>query len=495
MLGWERSTDHQWQGVAMTVEHQSTVYNAATLAGQAYPNAGGDMIVTNQGPEDYFGGGLAALRRELYPTAVDFFECYLSIAWAEDESPEKVARAHFYAALALLGGSPPRYKMPADVSRINRHLDMARDLGRGCSVLHQASVLWAIVKEDYYEADGMVPPMPALDELRASIGELRGDDIELLAAHVAPTDTTSWRQLARRALDFRVRVEVPDENAGRVVDQERAKAVRKYFNPTPARVTPGWAIVALLAGLGTAALGFVQGGAMAVALLVLTGYLVFVSVVHFLDYLQYRRKYAEAEPKPAESQLDGWLREDLAALTREAAGRLRLNMKPANEGGDLLVPVQTVVGIAADREEYTGRMGRVRSRKGADRRLRANLYDVYILFMTSDLISTYRCELDFATGEMCYDEIREHHYRDIAGARSLTVPMSESLNDAVDEACDTKGELSLAQVFSLSISSGERFVINTGVSSNGPRDMIEVAWRNTHALNVLRKMIRAHGVF
>jgi hypothetical protein len=475
----------------MTTENQTTITSTATLGGYVYSSAG-DLYLDAQGRPDYFGSGLEALRQQLYVNAADCFRQYLSTTRMDGESSKKVALAHFCAAVALLGGSPPRYKLPADIEYINAHLDQARRQGAGYPVFHQASVLWSIVKEDYYEADGMEPPKPPIAELQAGIEELRWPDLEVFSTHVAPVEGKSWARLAQHARALGLSIEVPDEDARRVVDKQRAAEVNRYFNETPARKNPGWMVLALLGAVGLVVLGFLQTGAITVGLLVLATYLFFVFGVQFLDYRQYLAKLAESEPKPPENQLDDWLREDLTELTRRAAGRLRLNMKPAHAGGDLLVPVQTVVGIPRDREEYTGRIRRIRFRKGTDRNLRADRYDVYLLFLTRDMVSTYRCELDFATGTLRSDETREHHYRDIVGVHSRTIPLSESLNDAVEDAYDMKGELSLAQVFMLSIAGGERFGIFTGISSNGPRDMVEVAWPNKNAMNVVQKMIRAH---
>jgi hypothetical protein len=497
MLGQSRysalgeNMTQQPRGAAMTIENQTTITSTATLGGYVYSSAG-DLYLDAHGQPDYFGSGLEALRQQLYLDAADCFRQYLSTTRMDGESSEKVAQAHFCIAVALLGGSPPRYKLPADIEYINVHLDQARRQGAGYPVFHQASVLWAIVKEDYYEADGMVAPKPPAEELQASIEELRWPDLEVFTTHVTPVEGQSWARLAQHARLLGLSIEVPVEDARRVVDRQRATEVNRYFNETPVRKNPVWMVLALLGGVGLVAFAFLRTGAVTVGLLVLATYLFFVFGVQLLDYRHYVAKLRESEPKPPESQLDEWLREDLAALTRRAAARLRLNTNPGHAGGDLLVPVQTVVGIPRDREEYTGRIRRIRFRKGIDRNLRADRYDVYLLFLTRDMVSTYRCELDFATGELRYDETREHHYRDIVGVHSRTIPMSESLNDAVEDAYDMKGELSLAQVFMLSIASGERLGIFTGVSSNGPRDMVEVAWPNKHAMNVVQKMIRAH---
>src|SRR5689334_13551335 len=101
----------QPRGAAMTIENQTTITSTATLGGYVYSSAG-DLYLDAQGQPDYFVGGLEALRQQLYLNAADCFRQYLSTTRMDGESSKKVALAHFYIAVALLGGSPPRYKLP-----------------------------------------------------------------------------------------------------------------------------------------------------------------------------------------------------------------------------------------------------------------------------------------------------------------------------------------------------------------------------------------------
>jgi hypothetical protein len=90
------------------------------------------------------------------------------------------------------------------------------------------------------------------------------------------------------------------------------------------------------------------------------------------------------------------------------------------------------------------------------------------------------------------DAITEHHYRDIVGVASTSIPMPESLANLLAEIDEKHRDVPLAQIFSLSITSGESLSVETGFSR--PEDGLtgDIAWgSNARALDVIKKMIRA----
>jgi hypothetical protein len=228
-------------------------------------------------PKDSFGNGGEAIRNRLYPRAVKCYEEYLSTARSssteqQNGSTRRVASAHFMAAVALLGKSPPRYKGPNEIRRIEEHLDQARAVGRNGPVFHQASVLWAIVKEDYYQTDGQEVPEPPIEELRNSLPHLGGGDLGPFVEHMASLTTATWRLLAEHASDLGVRLEVPDEETSHEVDKKRPEAVKKYFTRTPDRVTRSRSVICLCAAAVAIVGGVVVGGPVEVALLFVSAY-------------------------------------------------------------------------------------------------------------------------------------------------------------------------------------------------------------------------------
>ena len=163
--------------------------------------------------------------------------------------------------------------------------------------------------------------------------------------------------------------------------------------------------------------------------------------------------------------------------------------------------MQTIVGLP------TGEMRQalpMRIIRGSDKRLRADHYDVLTLFLTNDLLSVYRCVIDFHTGEPIYEEVTERHYRDIVGVTSNRIPVPlhiVELFKSIDELIAESGEgsvderkyadLSFAQTFSLSIVSGEKFEMSTGFG-NSTNGTDEIAWTNNGpALDIIKKMVRA----
>jgi hypothetical protein len=210
-----------------------------------------------------------------------------------------------------------------------------------------------------------------------------------------------------------------------------------------------------------------------------------INLPGLLAYRRYRAEFENAEPKPSDADMDRWLQGDVEYIQMRAPRRVRLNAALVADGGELVLPPQTVVGMNPRRR-------RIRLRRGKDNRLRANVYQVHILFLTNNLVSEYRCVLDMATGDNIHDETNEYHYRDIVGVSSRAVPMPGDLS-ALFETIDGFDEpLSVRHQFSLSITSGESLEVDTGYGSATQTATGQIAWgRNEHAFNLVQKMVRA----
>jgi hypothetical protein len=468
-----------------------TQYNSNS-GGPVYASQGIQNIYLNE-VIDHYDKGERALKGKLYPNAVAEFEEAVTTASragldSEPAAHEQIAQAHFRAALALLGGRNPGDRGPEEIQRIERHLDQVLGYAHAATT-HQAKVLWAIVNEDYYAAYSMSPAKADTADFGASVASLAPADVKPLVTHVSRATGATWKALCDLAVGYGLMaVPVTQAAVQRVRDPHRPEAVKKYFTPTPGhRSNAGFAAAFAGAGLliligiamqnfGT--LLFVGGG----------GWLAKWGFEEYGRYREYLRKFRAAEPKPSDQQLDMWLRDDIARISRQAGERVRLNAEIAARGGDLVYPIQVIVGYPSGSQAVGYR---VRVRRGGDHRLRANAYDVLVMFLTNNLISTYRCLLDNHTGDVVYVEITEHHYRDIVGVSSQSIPMPDILAKMLAEIDEKHKNVPLAQTFRLSITSGESLSVATGFSR--PEDGLtgDIAWGdNSRALDVIRKMIR-----
>lgn len=452
--------------------------------------------------EDDFRNGLEAFKHHLYPKAVQRFEDFLSTAanasdtLAASQQPgiepgevqDRAARAHVCMALGLLNGSAPSYHAPDVVRRIDSHLDQARKLGAGKPVAAQADAVWAVVKDDWYDGQGMPAPDPQSDELRLSLRYLDREDLGFLMEHLAHAEGPTWKQLNDLARQFGYAVAETDSTDLRDnIDPKRPTAVRKYFIRTPKHVSESHQAI-LVAAAVALVVGFAAGGGFILLGLIGGGWLGKLGYTKYQEYKAYKTAYALAEPKPTDKQMDEWLDADVEYIKRKAARKLRINTRLAPEGGDLMVPELAVVGVARASEHHAPRTA---VRWGDDGNLRADHYTVLILMLTDKLISTYRCVVNFATGDLVLDEMREYHYSDIVGVSSRSIPLSRPEQQLVDTVADTSTDVSIAHEFSLSITNGEALTVVTGFGGDFQASNGSLVWRgNEHALKIIQAMVR-----
>ncbi|MEV7098818.1 hypothetical protein AB0M80_38900 [Amycolatopsis sp. NPDC051045] len=474
--------------------------------GSVFANQGGNQTIYMESVKDHLQNGLMALKGRLYAKAVNEFEEFLSDArkvgaQKMPEAQRDLATGHFCAALAMLDGRPPSDRSPEQIDRIESHIEQAIGYG-DVVVTHQANVLWALVKDDYYAAIGMPAKPPPADVLAGSIGELQPTQLEPLATHVKRAQGRTWKLLQARAGELGMVAAAEPEHVpvARDFDPARGEAVRRYFVRTPRQRSAAPGAIALGAAALSVILAAVAHNAASLVLLVIAYFAAKWGWQKVKQYRAYLLRYAAAEPKPSDTQMDTWLQQDIAALEAKASRQVRLVATTKHEGGDLVYPIQAVVGVPSPSGTIVDSL---RVRRGGDHRWRANHYDVLILFLTNDLISLYRCALDFHTGEPVYEQITEWHYRDIVGVSTDRVAMPASITALfrkVDELFehDVDGgeyekyaDIPYAQKFTISIVNGERVELNTGFGETLGADN-EIAWRdNERALAIIKKMVRA----
>lgn len=222
-------------------EHQQT-----NIADNLFANQGNQYITIQERIRKFFEEGKSQLKSNLYPRALELFEESLSTAdeagdiTADPKLSGRAARAHTYAAIALLGHNPPEYKTLDEIDRIITHLRHAIEYGPAGPAYNQAVVLWAIVREDFYEQDGIRPPDPpaqmqAVGVPTESIEALDSAQLELLVQHLAEAHGDTWAEFARvaRGRGYHVSAGPLVAVEEHQVDSARAEKVRKYFMPVP----------------------------------------------------------------------------------------------------------------------------------------------------------------------------------------------------------------------------------------------------------------------
>lgn len=449
--------------------------------------------------EDTYNGGLDALKHRLYPKVVERFEDFLSSAESVNSIPgtaieERAARAHVYVVLGLLNGSRPSYHSSDLIRRIQMHLEGARQLGRGYPVAAMADVVLAIVKEDFYEAREMRSGGPQAAELRRSVADLDHEDLVTLVTHMAPAAGQTWQELSRLAGEAGLaQPEVAGEDKQRVIPADREEKVVKYFTRTPDRVNPAGHVV-LLGSAGV--LAVLAIAVHNVVSLLFVAIAVWAGKKGYELYKKYRaflKAWAAAEPKPADEELDKWLTEDIEYITRKGGRKLQLKAREDFDGGDLITSAVVVVGVCDSSATRSGRPPAVRA--GKDGRIRASHYDVLILFLTDQVISSYRCILEFATGDLLWDETRMYHYANIVGVSSVSIPVEAPVAQLVDVLSQKENDISAAHKFTLSVVNGERLQVTTEFSGNFFQTSDgKIAWRgNDHALSIIQSEVRSRN--
>jgi tetratricopeptide (TPR) repeat protein len=123
-------------------------------------------------PDDcasHIGMGICYLTLKLYDRASE------ELAKAVDLAPES-GDPYYYAALALLQGKRPRVHTHSCIKKVEEMLHAAEELD-GTKHIH--CLLWAAVKRDYYDFNGMIPRPPSVDELLSRASQRERNDGEL----------------------------------------------------------------------------------------------------------------------------------------------------------------------------------------------------------------------------------------------------------------------------------------------------------------------------
>jgi len=272
-------------------------------------------------------------------------------------------------------------------------------------------------------------------------------------------------------------------DANSEADRRRQK-VEKYFRRTPDPKERTRAILlisaAALGGL-LAIIMFGQGsGFLGVVLLAAGGFGGYKGLQKKTDY---DKRYAAAEPKPRDEEMDEFLANDLAIVCEHATRCLGLtldelelfpqqwdpvaNLAHGNPFVDQQQKRPWVVFGPEVRGFSFGPKFRAFSTVGRDGFCRFAAYEVMVICPTGYHLALYQCTIDFLTGGLRQEQTREYHYADVVSV-STTIRSDQKLSF---QPLDLRGEgpvnydfeNALFRDFEIVVSSGDRSKIVVGI--------------------------------
>jgi hypothetical protein len=266
-----------------------------------------------------------------------------------------------------------------------------------------------------------------------------------------------------------VATEVP---IGAVGSESRRDAVRRYFTRTPPRSHKRNGILVLsLGGVGVTGV---------VTLLILTSQwtaaiLIGVLALGFVGQglrllADYRRHYAEAEPKPTDTQMDELLGDDIRDAADRALRRLGLTLDELELRSRDIDPLsRNGYRRLADQGRgpipVFGPTPHARGRIGFDGKWRFASYRIMVICPTGHHLGIYTCDLDSASGQRHHERTDEYHYDDVVAVRTTTTTTPEIAIRVLDASARHRIALGgpLHRRFQIIVSSGDRSSIIVGI--------------------------------
>lgn len=233
---------------------------------------------------------------------------------------------------------------------------------------------------------------------------------------------------------------------------DRAQVVEYFVAPVP---KINWTVVAI---------GFF--------LLFAYGLGLILWVVAFVMYNNAKKRYSA---RPADSQIDSWLEEDLKILNKKALNKL---------GVDESEVVGDAVEITGPRVYNLGGAGWA-FKKGNDNILRFTPVDVCLINFTQNQLVSYTCALDLTTGNSLNESTDEYFYKDVVSVATKTESKTSNINGQ-------NVQLNAAETFSLTTSGGT----SISVVLSDPSLIEQMGGgqipttRAEKAINNIRKMLR-----
>lgn len=262
----------------------------------------------------------------------------------------------------------------------------------------------------------------------------------------------------------------------------REQRVEKYFRRTPdpkQRTRAIFLISASTLGGLLAIIALTQGhDFLGVLFLTAGGFGGYKGVRKKADY---DKKYAAAEPKPRDEEMDHLLQSDLHGVCEHALRRLGLTLDELELFPQLWDPLANLDrgSPLADQQQRQpwivfgpevrgfsfGPKLRAFSTVGRDGLCRFVAYDVMIICPTSYHLALHQCTIDFLTGALRNEQTREYHYADVVSVSTTTRSDQEVPFQPLDLRSDepVHFERALFRDFEIVVSSGDRSKIVVGI--------------------------------
>jgi hypothetical protein len=300
-----------------------------------------------------------------------------------------------------------------------------------------------------------------------------------------------WQGLTRR---FRP----PDEEKREPTPAEvRKAAVNRYFRPAPPPSEEVRAYLFLRIGGVTALLGvavFVVGlPAVAVAVLLVS----LVLLVQGAERLgRFRREFAAANPKPSDAEMDRYLKADRARVAQHAMRRLGLRddeLELTSEQADPL-HLRWLAEHGSGPPTVVGPVLEAKKRIGDDEVWRFSANEMMVICPTADHIGIFECTVDYATGAMRDEEIREFYYADITMVSLVNKPATTLALHPLDWSGQRRALISRVALVEMqvAVSSGDRSTIVAGISpKDGSRRVIKLQESHLeYVVEAVRRLLR-----
>jgi hypothetical protein len=483
------------------------------------------------------GPGLRALQEKDYAYAVLCFEKDL----ADGAGQSHRSATSTYLALSRMALVPPAQRTSAQLDRILTDL---RQAGSTPLVAALASVL----TQDWYQRHPHTTG-PAPLELPVGVELLDASDVRLLAEHLHAHLGETWCRLDRHARRYQSRLR---HEGARDADPDRRAKVERYCAPDPmppdplparrTRAATPWPVTAagaaalaatvlLGAWLGGVlaepwALGFalllvvVAAGAPVLAVALVRWGRRAVDGPHDGRYGPDARAAAPraTTPRATDAEMDRWLAEEVDRIVTYGASRQRISRAggPDHRPGPTAAPLVLVglSGIRRDHRYYRdapeieprswldhgyAEMERslviTAARRGAPGNLlRANRYDVLVLYPEPDSFFVFRADLDLASGTLLSTSTQTVRYASVITTYNRELPSQDIAENPITiryaDGLREQRPVFADRCFALTMP-GQRVEITTGVSRHraGPGGAVRVAWPNAAAQRMIEQLV------
>lgn len=477
--------------------------------------------------ETWSRSGLRAFQDRDYVRAVFCFE--KDLANGADHSRRSATHTHL--AVCRMALCPPARRTATQVERIVAELRQA-----GSSPL--VAALASVLTQDWYQRHPSTTG-PAPLELPVRVEVLDEADLRLLSEHLDAHLGETWHRLDLHAR--RHRLDLRHQDGRHAADPDRRARVARYCTPDPAprlalpAARPvGRGVAWTVTAAGTAALlaawlsdvlvkPWTLGFLLFLGLLVAGVALLAVALASWrhraTDRHHDRREEptAPVPPRPSDAEMDRWLVEEVDRIVEYGARRHQLS-RPGNwdrqAGPDAPLVLVGLSGIRRDHRYYRDApeveprswldygyaelecsLIQTAARRGErDGLLRANRYDVMVLYPEPDSFFLFRADLDLGSGALLSASTQTVRYDKIITTYNRELPTQGMTDHPItvryDDGCREQRPVFADRCFALAMP-GQRVEITTGISRHraGPRGSARVAWPNAAAQRMIEQIV------